>query len=186
MDASVRALIALGSNRGERVRLFARARRALADTPEIRLVAASRIFETDPVGPPGQGPYLNAVLALDTRLPPRALLARLLRIETDQGRVRGLDAERWGPRPLDLDLLLYGDLCLIEEGLEIPHPRLHERAFVLEPLCDVAGDRLHPRSGGRLTELRERAADPLAVRPFAVAGSDWSIGTMREESETDE
>ncbi|MDE0886567.1 MAG: 2-amino-4-hydroxy-6-hydroxymethyldihydropteridine diphosphokinase [Myxococcota bacterium] len=181
MDASICAWIALGSNLGDRIGHFGAARRALEVTPGVSVVAASRIYETEPVGPPGQGPYLNAVLALDAELSPRALLARLLAIEVEQGRVRDRDAERWGPRPLDLDLLLYGDLCRVEEGLEIPHPRLHERAFVLEPLCEVAGDRRHPRSGIALAALREGVADPLAVRPFAAAQSDWRVGAVEKE-----
>jgi 2-amino-4-hydroxy-6-hydroxymethyldihydropteridine diphosphokinase len=184
VDASIRALIALGSNLGDRVGHFGAARQALTATPGVSVVAASRIYETDPVGPPGQGPYLNAVLALDTRLSPSALLTRLLAIEAERGRVRDRDAERWGPRPLDLDLLLYGDLCRVEAGLEIPHPRLHQRAFVLEPLCEVAGEGRHPRSGVALAVLRERVADPVAVRPFTAAGSAWSVGATQALGET--
>lgn len=173
MTRSVDAFIALGSNLGDRGGHLRRARAALAQTPGVSLAAASRVYETEPVGPPGQGPYLNAVLALETGLSPQALLARLLAIEIAQGRRRSQEVERWSARTLDLDLLLYGDLCLAEEGLEIPHPRLHERAFVLEPLCELAADRLHPRLGAPLERLRSQLPDPGQVRLWAGGGGAW-------------
>jgi 2-amino-4-hydroxy-6-hydroxymethyldihydropteridine diphosphokinase len=155
------AFIGLGSNLGDRQGWLARAVEALGGTPGVRVVAVSALYETAPVGPP-QGPYLNAALRLRTTLSPRALLERLLEIEAGAGRVRG--AERNAPRTLDLDLLLYADRRIREPGLEVPHPRLAERPFVLEPLCDVAPDREHPALGLRIDALARRARDPGAVR----------------------
>lgn len=157
-----RAYVALGSNLGDRDAHLARALAALDATPGVERVARSAVYETDPVGPPPQGPYLNAVVALDTTLSARALLERLLAIEAACGRTRG--AGRDAPRTLDLDLLLCGDEIVDEPGLRVPHPRLHERAFVLEPLCDVAPDLVHPVLGRRVAELAARVRDPAAVR----------------------
>jgi 2-amino-4-hydroxy-6-hydroxymethyldihydropteridine diphosphokinase len=94
----------------------------------------SGIRETEPVGPVVQGPYLNGALRIETALAPRQLLERLLAVESRLGRVR---AERWGPRTIDLDLLVYADETIDEPGLTVPHPRLHERRFVLEPLAEL-------------------------------------------------
>lgn len=127
-----RAFLALGSNLGDRLAFLQAAVDALPD-----VVAVSRVYETDPVGPPGQGPYLNAVVELDTALSPRELLDWCRRLEEGAGRVRG---ERWGPRTLDVDVLLVGDERVDEPDLVVPHPRLWERAFVLVPLADVAPD----------------------------------------------
>jgi len=109
----------------------------------VRVVRVSSAIETAPVGgPPGQGPYLNAAAEVATHLPPRALLARLLETERSLGRER---REKNGPRTIDLDLLLYDDVVLDEPGLTLPHPRMHERRFVLSPLSEIAPDVVHPR-----------------------------------------
>jgi 2-amino-4-hydroxy-6-hydroxymethyldihydropteridine diphosphokinase len=164
------AYVALGSNQGDRDALLAFATSALDATPDLAVVAVSRVFETDAVGPPPQSDYLNAALELHSALSPQALLARLLAIERTAGRRRDGDGApepaRWGPRPLDLDLLLYGDLCIDQPSLTLPHPRLHQRAFVLEPLCDLAGELVHPRLGETLESLARRVRDPKAVRPW--------------------
>ena len=113
--------------------------RALARLPGTRLVARSRWHETEPVGgPPGQGPYLNGVVLLDTELEPRALLAELQQLEQRAGRVR---TEKDGPRSLDLDLLLFGERQIDSPELRVPHPRLEERRFVLAPLSEVWPER---------------------------------------------
>jgi 2-amino-4-hydroxy-6-hydroxymethyldihydropteridine diphosphokinase len=130
-----RAYLALGSNLGDRRAHLQRAVELIGATPEVAVVAISRVYETAPVGGPEQGDYLNAVIAVDTTLDPRALLALAQRAEQDAERVR---AERWGPRTLDVDVLLYGDLELEDPDLTIPHPRMWERSFVLAPLRDVA------------------------------------------------
>jgi 2-amino-4-hydroxy-6-hydroxymethyldihydropteridine diphosphokinase len=159
------AFVSLGSNLGDRQVHLQRGLDALRATPGIARVESSRVYETDPVGPPPQGPYLNAVAKIETELPPRTLLERLLEIEAAEGRLRrGVRNEA---RTLDLDLLLFGDCCIDEEGLTVPHPRMQERVFVLEPLCELASHRVHPRSGATIAELAARVRDPVAVRPWS-------------------
>ena len=122
----------------------------LAAEPGVSLVAASSVRETDPVGPVDQPRFLNAAAALDTELSPRELLDRLLGIERRLGRTR--EGPRFGPRTIDLDLLLYGEEWLDEPGLELPHPRLHERLFALEPLFELDPSLVVPGHGA-LSEI---------------------------------
>jgi 2-amino-4-hydroxy-6-hydroxymethyldihydropteridine diphosphokinase len=129
------AHVALGSNLGDRRAHLEAAFAALAALPGTRLLARSALYETAPLGPAGQQDYLNAAAALSTTLAPLALLDALLSIEQTRGRVR---RERWGPRTLDLDLLLHGDTVLRDPRLTLPHPAMLGRAFVLAPLHDVA------------------------------------------------
>jgi 2-amino-4-hydroxy-6-hydroxymethyldihydropteridine diphosphokinase len=131
----VRATAYIGSNLGERERYLRRALAALAREPQIEVEAVSEVRETDPVGLVDQPRFLNAAARLATTLPPRALLERLLAVERTLGRRR--TGPRFGPRTIDLDLLLYGHESLAEPGLEIPHPRMHERRFVLESLFEL-------------------------------------------------
>jgi 2-amino-4-hydroxy-6-hydroxymethyldihydropteridine diphosphokinase len=156
------ACIALGSNLGDRDAHLAAALAALRRNPGIEVVAVSAVFETDPVGPPPQGVYLNAAVRVETELPPRELLGCLQEIEASRGRRRS--GERWAARPLDLDLLLYDEACIDEPGLVVPHPRMHERAFVLAPLCEVAAAWRHPLLGLSIDELAKGVADPTGVR----------------------
>jgi 2-amino-4-hydroxy-6-hydroxymethyldihydropteridine diphosphokinase len=131
-----RAYVALGSNLGDREATLLGAVDALAAEPGIDVVAVSRFFDTEPVGNLDQPRFLNGAAALETTLTARELLELLLAIERRFGRSReGVPAQ--GPRTLDLDLLLYGDAEIDEPGLSVPHPRLHERRFVLEPLADL-------------------------------------------------
>jgi len=116
------------------------------------MLHVSDLFETLPVGPGEQGLYLNTAAVLETSLSPKNLLAGLLEIERALGRDRAA-GERWGPRVIDLDLLLYGGLTLDEPGLQVPHPRMHERAFVLVPLAEVARDWAVPGTGRTVGEL---------------------------------
>ena len=154
------AYVSLGSNLGAREQHLCRAFAALRATEGVRDVVASPVYETAPVGPGDQGLYLNAAARLRTRLAPEVLLARLLAIEDQVGRVRG---ERNAARVLDLDLLLYGD-CRIETlNLEVPHPRLHQRPFVLDPLAELAPDVVHPVLGERIDALAVRNHDPKAA-----------------------
>ena len=132
-----RAYIALGSNLGDREATIRAALDALAAEPGLELVAVSMLVDTDPVGYVDQPRFLNGAAALDAELSPRDLLAVLLAVEQRFGRVRD-GAIPNGPRTLDLDLLLYGDLEIDEPGLTVPHPRMHERAFVLGPLAELA------------------------------------------------
>jgi 2-amino-4-hydroxy-6-hydroxymethyldihydropteridine diphosphokinase len=131
------AYLALGSNLGDRAAHIRSALAALATHPAVELLGASPLYETPPWGPVPQGPYLNACAVVATTLSPRALLDLCLAVERRAGRERTL---RWGPRTLDLDILLYGDATIDEPDLRIPHPRMMERAFVLVPLADLAPD----------------------------------------------
>ena len=139
-----RAYVGLGANLGDRE---ATIRAAAAVLPG--LVAVSELRETEPVGVVDQPPFLNGAAALETELSARELLDALLAIERDLGRER---RERWGPRPIDLDLLLYGEERIDEPGLTVPHPRLHERRFALEPLADLDPQLVVP-GRGRVSEL---------------------------------
>lgn len=129
----MRAFLGLGSNMGDRRRHL---QEAIDDLPDV--VSVSPVYETDPVGgPPDQEKYLNLVVELDTERSPRELLGIAHRLESAAGRVR---SERWGPRPLDIDVLVVGDLEVADPDLQVPHPRMWERAFVLIPLHDLAPD----------------------------------------------
>lgn len=130
-----RAYVALGANLGDREASLRAALDALAAAPGVAVAAVSSFHDTEPVGYADQPRFLNAAAALDTELGPRELLALLLATERDLGRTR--EGPRFGPRTIDLDLLLYGDEVVDEPGLTVPHPRLHERAFVLEPLAEL-------------------------------------------------
>ncbi len=166
------AAIALGSNLGDRAVHLERAVAALRKLPRSRVLAVSSWFETDPVGgPAGQGRYLNAAVLLGTMLEPRELLERLLVIEAGAGRVRvpGVQA---GPRTLDLDLIVHGDRVVAEPGLEVPHPRALERAFVLEPLAQIAPDLVFPRSGLTVSQALERLRAQPAVDTRATLALD--------------
>jgi 2-amino-4-hydroxy-6-hydroxymethyldihydropteridine diphosphokinase len=140
----VRAYIALGSNLGDRERTLLDAVDALRAEPGVEVAAVSSLIETEPVGFLDQPRFVNGVVALDTTLPAGALLERLLDVERRFGRGReGVPAQ--GPRTLDLDLLLYGDQVIDEPGLQVPHPRMHERPFVLGPLAEIAPGLQIPR-----------------------------------------
>ena len=157
----IHAYLGLGSNLGDRM---ANLRRAveLLDREGVRVVRSSRVYETDPVGPP-QPEYLNAVIEAETAVSPRDLLRACLAVEQTMGRVR---AERWGPRVIDVDVLTYGDERIDEPDLIVPHPRIHERAFVLAPLLELTADPVLP-GGKRVADLRLGAESLFGVRPVA-------------------
>jgi len=155
------AYIGLGSNLGDREAALEAALGRLRDRDDIEVAAVSAFRETEPVGgPPGQGLFLNAAAHLRTSLAPEALLDVLEAIEAALGRVRG---ERWGPRPIDLDLLLYDDLVVETERLTVPHPLVHQRRFVLEPLAEIAPELRHPVLGTTIARLLERLGNGEAV-----------------------
>ena len=146
-----RAYVGLGANLGPREDTLHRALALLDEVEGVEVVAVSALRETDPVGIVDQPRFLNGAAALETELSPRELLDALLRVERELGRVR--DGTRWGPRTIDLDLLLYGDHELDEPGLTIPHPRLGERRFALEPLAELDPELVIPGLGRVSTAL---------------------------------
>jgi 2-amino-4-hydroxy-6-hydroxymethyldihydropteridine diphosphokinase len=153
-SSTIISYIALGSNLGDRLEHLRSGAQLLEVHQGIRITGKSRIFETEPVGgPDNQGAYLNAVVRLESQFTARHLLDVLLETELQRGRVR---SERWGPRTLDLDLLIHGLEEIDEPGLIVPHPRLHERAFVLEPLGDLAPELEVPGLGETVQALRSR------------------------------
>jgi len=145
----MRAYVGVGTNLGDRWAHLALAARALSAAPRVALVRASRVLDTAPLGPP-QPRFLNAALELETGLTPRALLRLLQAIEAEALRRPSV---RWGPRSLDLDLLLAGDLTLAEPGLVLPHPGLASRRFVLQPLAELCGERVVPGTGRTVAAL---------------------------------
>jgi 2-amino-4-hydroxy-6-hydroxymethyldihydropteridine diphosphokinase len=151
-----RAVIALGSNLGERLVNLQGAVEAIADTPEVWITGVSPVYETDPVdAPDGSGEFLNAVVTLDTTLSAHTLLDRSLAVETAFGRDRGPDVEQNAPRTLDVDLIVVGDRFADDETLSLPHPRAAERAFVLAPWFDLEPDAEIPGIGP-IAELLEK------------------------------
>lgn len=145
-----RAYIGLGSNLGNPEAQLTNALQALAELPTSALIATSSFYCSQPLGPQDQPPYVNAAALLETSLAPRELLDKMLTIEEHQGRIR--DGRRWHARTLDLDLLLYGEEQLEQEGLVVPHPEIPKRNFVLCPLAEIAQD-LHIPGMGRVTDL---------------------------------
>lgn len=158
---AVRAYIGLGSNLDDPVRQLQRAWAALAHVPQTQRLACSRFYRSAPLGPQDQPDYVNAVAALDTTLAPAALLDALQAIEAAQGRVRN---RHWGPRTLDLDLLLYGHEVLATPRLTVPHPGLGVRNFVLYPLAELDPDLVLP-DGRTLAELLEQC-DSAGLEPL--------------------
>lgn len=141
MGQPVVAVVGLGGNVGDSGQTLRRAFQALEDLPDSTVLATSPLYRTPAWGVEDQADFINAAAAISTALAPQALLDALFGIERDFGRVRAADgSDRWGPRTLDLDLLLYADAVIDAPGMRVPHPRLHERAFALVPLLDVAPD----------------------------------------------
>lgn len=163
----VKAYLGIGSNLGNRRAHLAQARAQLAQTAGITLLRSSPLYTTDPVGGPAdQGAYLNGVLEVETTLSPEALLQRCQALELAAGRTRDV---RNAPRTLDIDLLLYGEICRDDPQLTLPHPRLHERLFVLAPLYDLAMELRHPRLGVSCRLLR----DQLPAHGVALTLKEW-------------
>jgi 2-amino-4-hydroxy-6-hydroxymethyldihydropteridine diphosphokinase len=174
--------IGLGANLDNPRRHVERAAAALAGLPASRLERVSRLFRTAPLGPADQPDYINAAACLITRLPPRALLEALQAIERAHGRVR--DGTRWGPRTLDLDILVFGSRHSAWPGLTLPHPEVHRRAFVLVPLAEVAPANLDVPGQGRLDALL--AAVPKdGVEPLAPIALRLPAGALPPDVQPD-
>jgi 2-amino-4-hydroxy-6-hydroxymethyldihydropteridine diphosphokinase len=154
------AFLGLGSNLGDRLDTLQRAIDLLAVEPGIRVRRTSRVWETDPVGGPEQPDFLNVVAEIDTDLEPLDLLAAAHRVEAALGRTRDI---RWGPRTIDIDILLIDRLTIHDDRLTVPHPRMHERAFVVFPLLELIPDPVLP-DNSRLLDTR---LPDQAVRPYA-------------------
>jgi 2-amino-4-hydroxy-6-hydroxymethyldihydropteridine diphosphokinase len=172
--APVHACIGLGANLGLPVQSLRRAAAALAALPDTRLLALSRFYRSPAWGRLDQPDFVNAAALLQTRLAPRALLEALLRIEREAGRERDPDS-RWGPRVLDLDLLLYAGRAIDLPGLRVPHPHLHQRAFALVPLAEIAPAEPFPGHGTVADALRD--LDPGQPGAGAVEPLDAPTGT---------
>ncbi len=192
----VTAAIGLGANLGDRARNIAEALRLLGETPGVERVVPGPVIETAAVAWPGGkgkdnedagGPYLNSAALVETTLPPRALLEAMHAIERRLGRDRSSETRRWGPRTIDLDLLLYGDRVIEEEGLHVPHPRMHERRFVLEPLCAIAPGIVVPTLGRSVAALlgvqieqaySAKAARVKGIKPSLLALIAAAVGAL--------
>jgi len=170
IQPSTRACLGLGGNVGDVREAFRVAARRLGTSPGVQVVAASSIYRTGPVGPVAQDDFLNAVLVVQTTIPAHALLSLLLKVEREAGRDRTI-GPRWGPRPLDLDLLLFGDETIHDPDLVVPHPRLSERRFVLEPLAEVLPALVVPGTGLSVEQWR-RSAESSGDH-VARLESDW-------------
>ena len=153
--------VGVGSNLGDREFLIRKAVECMRDLPRTLVVRVSSLYDTDPVGEVDQPAFLNAVVWLETTLEPRELLWQLLLIEKRMGRVR---SQRWGPRPIDLDLLFYGEEAVDEPDLKIPHPEAHRRAFVLMPLLELDPEFVHPTPGEALKKVMKRLPPDPPVR----------------------
>ena len=170
---SEKIYLGLGSNLGDRLATLQRAVDSL-EAHDVQVVRSSRIYETDPVGGPEQGAFLNAVIEVATDIEPMDLLGLCLAIETELGRDRG---ERWGPRTCDIDILTYRDEVIDEPALTVPHPLMHERAFVLVPLLELDADPVLP-GGRKVSSLRLGPEALTGVRPYAPP---LETGSVRSE-----
>lgn len=162
---SILAYIGIGTNLGDRQANIETVLQKLVAHSGIEVICVSSVYETTPVGLTEQPDFLNLVAALRTSLPPRDLLQVFLNIENGMGRTRTL---RWGPRVIDLDLLLYGQEQMEMPGLTVPHPRLRERAFVLTPLAEIAPDLSLPGDGKKVREVAENLSEPGNIRRLGV------------------
>jgi len=155
------AFIAIGSNLGSPAENCRRAAERLNDHPSITVTVRSSLYESEPFGKTDQDWFVNSAIQIETSLGPEELLKTCLSMETDMGRTRG---EKWGPRIIDLDILFYDDLILKQEGLEIPHPGIPERSFVLVPMHEIAPDHIHPRLKKSIQALLEEIEHPQQVK----------------------
>jgi 2-amino-4-hydroxy-6-hydroxymethyldihydropteridine diphosphokinase len=156
-----KVFVGVGSNLGDREFLIRKAVESMRDLPRTLVVRVSSLYDTDPVGEVDQPAFLNAVVWLETTLEPRELLWQMLLIEKRMGRVR---SQRWGPRPIDLDLLFYGEETVDEPDLKIPHPEAERRAFVLMPLLELDPEFVHPTTGEAIKKILKHLPPNPPVR----------------------
>ncbi|MCG3136465.1 MAG: 2-amino-4-hydroxy-6-hydroxymethyldihydropteridine pyrophosphokinase [Phycisphaerae bacterium] len=170
--------IGLGGNIGDVRSAFRQALMEMVESAVLEIQALSSLYQSSPVGPSDQPDFLNAVIAAQTTLQPLVLLTIMQTLESRQGRVA---MPRWGPRPLDLDLLLYDQQIINTPQLSLPHPRLHQRHFVLEPLCEIAPRLHHPLMGRTMTELLA-GLPPLAEPLLILERGPWLDLPLRPAS----
>lgn len=159
----ITAYLSLGSNLGDRQANLEKAIELIKGHQGIQLEQVSSLYETEPVGYEDQDWFVNAVVEIATTLSPQELLGAAAEVENQLGRVRTI---RWGPRTVDVDILFYGNHLVVEENLEIPHPRIQERAFVLKPLAEIAPDFVHPYYGQTAEDLLENLTDAEEVKIY--------------------
>ena len=157
----MKAFIGIGSNLGEKEKNIRRAVDEIAVMPFTKLITVSSLYDSEPVGEVEQGNFVNAVALVETDLPARRLLWNLMLIEQRMGRVRTV---RWGPRTIDLDIVIYGKNIVEEDGLVIPHPELEKRAFVLIPLLEIEPDLVHPRTKEPVRKLLKKVKPHCSVK----------------------
>jgi 2-amino-4-hydroxy-6-hydroxymethyldihydropteridine diphosphokinase len=167
------AYIGVGSNIGDRVGYVQQAHCLLNDTNDIQVIESSSLYETEPVGYKDQEWFINAVLKVETSLSPEELLNQCLRIEKQLGRVRYPDLSKNGPRTLDLDILFYDNKVITNENIEIPHPRMHQRAYALVPLLELDADLYHPVLKKTVSELHENLEELEEVYLYGTRGIDF-------------
>jgi 2-amino-4-hydroxy-6-hydroxymethyldihydropteridine diphosphokinase len=158
--------VAIGANLGDREATFGAAITAIERERDLLLLVASPVYETPPLGPAEQRPYLNAVVQMRSWLGPVELLHRLQAIEQALGREREREVERWGPRTIDLDLLFFGERCVESPELVVPHARAHERIFVMAPMAEIAPGYVHPRLGVTVGEIVRSLPGAETVVPW--------------------
>jgi len=169
-----RAFIGLGSNLGDRVGNIRKAIERLGSSKDVEVLQRASLYETEPVGVEDQPWFINTVVEIETKLAPYELFKLCRKIETQGGRRH---KGRWGPREIDLDLLLFGDVIMDRDELKIPHPQLHQRRFVLVPLCEIEGSLRHPILKKTVKELLTQLKDAKAVKRYDER--DFDRGTRR-------
>ena len=159
-DALITAFIGIGTNVGDRKKHIEQAMRLLENPPNVKIIKSSALYVTEPIGYVGQDWFLNCVVEITTTIPPHELLYHCQAIEEQMGRTRTM---MWGPRTIDLDILLYNDECIADDALVIPHPNMHKRRFVLVPLVEIAPDIIHPTLNKTVTDLLQNLKDTHKV-----------------------
>jgi 2-amino-4-hydroxy-6-hydroxymethyldihydropteridine diphosphokinase len=155
-----RVFLGLGSNIGDRIATIQKAKEMISSLPGVSVISSSSLYETEPVGISDQPMFINAVLEIETDLSPEELFFKLKDIEANLGRTETI---RWGPRVIDIDILLFGDMIFEERDLTIPHPEMTKRGFVLVPLCEIAPEIKHPRLKKTIKELTDDLGDVCGI-----------------------